>query len=171
MRIIDLVDGKIVISAECLCISPFSEIWQSDKSKDKVNATNQIKYIWFFSDFESPYYTHPEEDRSSLIIKDVIKDDKFKIDDTINKAVEKYKALHVTASMRLLDAANSAIFKMEKYFKEIDYTRDDPDKVQKMIINLPKQTAAVNDAMKLCKEQSLSGVRVRGNADVGMFEG
>ena len=54
MRIIDLIDSKIVISPEALCISPFSELWQSDKSKDKTLATNQIKYIWFYSDFNSP---------------------------------------------------------------------------------------------------------------------
>ena len=35
MRIIDLVDDKIVITPEALCISPFSEIWANDKSKCK----------------------------------------------------------------------------------------------------------------------------------------
>ena len=74
MKILDLVNGQVVITPEALCISPFSELWQEDKSKTKANATNQIKYIWFFSDFNSPYYQQSESDRHSLILADVIKD-------------------------------------------------------------------------------------------------
>ena len=170
MKLIDLIDGKIVISPEVLCILPFSEIWSKDKSKDKVQATNQIKYIWFYTDFNSPYYQHPEHDRHILLLKDVIKDEKFKVDNDVKQAVEKYKQLHITPSMRLLDAANSAIYKMEKYFKNVNFENDDPDMVQKMIINMPKLVNSINDATKLCREQASSGVKVRGNVDVGLFE-
>lgn len=171
MRIIDLVDDKIVISAEALCISPFEEIWKADKTKAKSVATNQIKYIWFYSDFESPYFVHPEKERHTMIVNDVIKDGGFKSDKTIQKAIEKYTELHLTPAMRMLDAANSIIFKMEQYFRDVDFNKeDDPEKIQKMMIAMPKTVASLNDAKKQCQSESLSGSKVRGNADIGMFE-
>lgn len=170
MKIIDLVDSKIVISPEALCISPFSELWQKDKSKDKTLATNQIKYIWFYSDFNSPYYIHPELDRHNLILIDVIKDKDFEVTNTIKEGINKYRELHITPSMLMLEAAHSAIYKMKGYFETIDLTQDDIDKVTRAIINFPKMIQAINEAKKQCKEEQTSGTRVRGNADIGMFE-
>lgn len=171
MRIIDLVDDKIVINSECLCIEPFDSIWKSDKTKVKTDATNKIKYIWFYSDFDSPYFMHPEKERHNMIVDDVIKDKSFKTDKTIQKAIEKYTELHLTPAMRMLDAANSVIFKMESYFRTVDFNKeDDPEKIQKMMIAMPKTVSALNEAKKQCMTESLSGSKVRGNADIGMFE-
>lgn len=171
MRIIDLIDSKIVISPEALCISPFSELWQSDKSKEKTLATNQIKYIWFYSDFNSPYFIHPDKDRHNLIISDVIKDKKFSVTKDIKEGIEKYTSLHLTPAMRMLDAANSVIFKMEEYYRSIDFAgEDDPEKVIKIINLMPKTVQSLNDALKQCKSEESHGTKVRGNADVGMFE-
>lgn len=171
MKIIDLVDDKIVISSECLCIDPFESIWKADKTKGKLVATNQIKYIWFYSDFNSPYFMHPERERHNMIVDDVVKDKGFKVDKAVQKAIEKYTELHLTPAMRMLDAANSVIFKMESYLRTVDFNKeDDPEKIQKMMIAMPKTVAALNDAKKQCLTESLSGTKVRGNADVGMFE-
>ena len=93
MRIIDLIEGNIVISPEALCISPFSELWQKDKSKGKALATRQIKYIWFYSDFNSPYFQDPESDRHNLILMDVIKDKDFEVTEEVKEGIKKYKQL------------------------------------------------------------------------------
>lgn len=171
MIIIDLVDDKIVINSECLCIDPFDSIWKADKTKGKLIATNQIKYIWFFADFGSPYFIHPEKERHRMIVDDVIKDTNFKADKAIQKGIEKYTELHLTPAMRMLDAANSVIFKMESFFRNVDFGKeDDPEMIQKMMIAMPKTVAALNDAKKQCLTESLSGSRVRGNADLGMLE-
>lgn len=171
MKIIDLVDSRIIISPEALCISPFAELWQLDKSKDKTLATNQIKYIWFYTDFNSPYYIHPELDRHNLILNDVIKDKGFEVTNKIKEGINKYRELHITPSMMMLEAANSAIYKMKAYFENVDLAgSDDIDKVTRAVINFPKMIQAINEAKKQCREEQTSGVRVRGNADVGMFE-
>ena len=54
-KLFDLVEDKVEIKPESLLIYPFSEIWKRDKSKDKSKAFKEITYIWFYSDFDSPF--------------------------------------------------------------------------------------------------------------------
>lgn len=170
MKIIDLIDSKIVISPEALCISPFSDIWLNDKTKDKTLATNQIKYIWFYSDFNSPYYVHPELDRHNMILSDIIKDKKFEITDIIKKGIDKYKELNNSPALQAVDAGYVLMDKIHTYFKDIDLSTVDAKKVMDMFINMPKAITALNEARRNVYSEQTSGVRVRGNADVGMFE-
>ena len=38
-KIFDVVDSKLIIKPEALCISPFEEIWKSDKTESKKIAS------------------------------------------------------------------------------------------------------------------------------------
>ena len=74
--------------------------------------------------------------------------------------------------MRMLDAINSAIFKMDAYFKDVDFSMDgtEIDKVQKAVMNMPKMMQSVNESKEICKKEQASSERVRGNAELNMFE-
>lgn len=170
MKIIDILDNKIIISPEALCISPFSELWQNDKSKDKTKATSQIKYIWFYSDFNSPYFQHPEEDRHNLLLKDVIKDKDFKVDKDIKAGIIKYKQLCNSPAIEAIESAFILIGKINKYFKEVDLLQADPKKVMDMFNNMPKAIESLNQAKKTAMAEEVKGVKVRGNVDLGMYE-
>lgn len=170
MKIVDLIDGQIQITPEALSISPFSELWQKDTSKTKINATNQIKYIWFYCDFNSPYYQHPESDRHNLILMDVIKNKDFKVTPEIKEGLKKYKELHNTPAMKMLDAAHALVEKMEKYFKDVNLEEVDVKKVTDVFINMPKIIASLNEAKKNAQAEQTKGVKTRGDAELGMFE-
>lgn len=171
MRIIDLVDDKIVIKPEALCISPFSEIWNGDKSKDKKSATNKIKYIWFFTDYESPYKKNvPETIRGARIIKDIITDKEFKADKEVLEGVKQYSDLYTSPEMRLIDGANTMINRMDEFFRTTEIDGENIKKATDSIIAMPKLVQALKDARKAAEAEKESGTKIRGNADLGQFE-
>jgi hypothetical protein len=169
-KIFDLVDNKVIIKPESLKIDPFSEIWEKDRSKNKEKATKDITYIWFYSDFDSPYFEYESSERTALIIDQVLQDKEYKPSPLVLKAIERYQELNTSPSMRLLESAYSAIFKMQDYFNNVDFSEDDVDKVSKSIINMPKMIQAINEAKILCKKDQTTNERVRGNASLNMFE-
>ena len=170
-KILDIIDGKLILTPECLCISPFSEIWSKDKSKDKVQANNKIKYVWFFSDFNSPYYQHPESDRERMIISDVLKDKNFKVDKGLKEAIKKYKELNSSPAIEAVDAAYSFMRKIQQFFKDVDLSEvNNPKAITDIFSNMPKMVEALNQTKKAATEEQTSGTKVRGQATLGMFE-
>jgi ACT domain-containing protein len=170
MKILDVIEGKVVITPECLCISPFSEIWSNDKTKDKIQANQQIKYVWFFSDFNSPYYKFPEDERKAFIIKDIIKDSKFTVTSQLKEAIETYKRLHSSPAIAAVDAAFTFMNKIQDYFKTVDLEEVDAKKITDIFINMPKIVASLNEARKAAAAEETSATKVRGGATVGLFE-
>lgn len=177
MRLLDLQDNKLIISPEALALTFFSDLWQRDKSKDKTNAYKDITFVYYYGDFGSPFFSYPEEDRTSMI-KEFVVGEEYKPDAKVLRAIEDYKKLTTTPGMRQLEAAYIALSKTEQYLKGVDYSKMDengrflydPDKVQKIIINMPKLQEALNQAKDICVKELSSGTKVRGNANVGQFE-
>lgn len=169
MKILDFNDGKVIISPEILSISPFKELWDKDKSKDKELATKQLKYIWFYSDYNSPYFKYSEEERHTLILKDVLNDNKFNTKE-IKKELEKYRELTISPAVDAVDAAFSFIRNLQNYLKRIDLTQVDAKKVSDIFINMPKIINSLQEAKKAAEIDSTAKIKVRGNASVGLFE-
>ena len=170
IKIIDLKDSKIIIAPECLVIEPFKSIWEKDKSKDKTYAFNVIKYTWYFASFKSPFFQHGNADRHKLIMDHIIKDDKFKTSKELEECINTYEKIHTTPAMKLFRAVQESISKMEKFFETATYDEDSITKIQKAIIDMPKMQEAVQSALDNCNKEQSSGNKVRGDAQLGMFE-
>ncbi len=169
-KIVDLIDGNIVISPECLVIEPFKTLWESDRTKTKDSAVNYIKYIWFYTDFNSPYFPQDDQERHDLICEYILKDKKFKVSKEIQKGIEVYNRIVTTPSIRLFKAVQESVVKMESFFRETEYNEDNITKLQKAIVDMPKLQEAVQTALENCRKEQVAGIRVRGNAAVGLFE-
>ena len=170
IKIIDLKDSKIIVAPECLVIEPFKSVWEKDKSKDKTYAFNVIKYTWYFASFKSPFFQHSNADRHKLIMDHIIKDDKFKVTKEVEDSIELYSKINTTPSMKLFRAVQESIGKMEEFFKTAEYNEDSITKIQKAIIDMPKMQEAVQSALDNCNKEQSSGNKVRGDAQLGMFE-
>ncbi len=170
MRVIELQDNIIKISPEALGLAFFKVLWSRDKSKNKEQAHKDISYVYYFSDFNSPFYIHPPDQREGLIKEFALDDKAFKVDKDIEAAIVAYETLNKTPSMRMLEATIIAINKMDTYLRKVDYDTDDIDKVAKFIERLPMLMNSVNTAMEICKKETVGNTKVRGNATVGMFE-
>jgi len=177
-KFFDVEDNKVTVNPQILKIKVFGDIWNKDKSKDKAKANAELSFIYFYTDFDSPYFSYDEKERLEQIKEYVLMDKTFTITADIQKALDVYKELNISPAMKMLEAATSVVTKMEKYFKNVDFTeKDDAGKllydikeITDVITKLPKLTESLNQAKELCKKESTSSIRVRGNADTGLFE-
>jgi hypothetical protein len=181
-KLFTLQDFKVIIEPQALLISPFSDIWNNDKSKDKSVAYEIITFIWFYADYESPYKDYKESERSKLIKEQVIKNLKFKEDDLLKRAIQAYKDFDTSASLQMLESAEGVVHKMKDYFDSVDFTKTqtsksgieeavfDIDKISKAITNMPKLIESLNQAKEICKKERTNSNRVRGGASVGLYE-
>lgn len=170
IKIIDLIDNKVIIAPECLVIEPFKSIWEKDKSKDKIEAYKTMQYIWFYTAYKSPFFQHSGEDRHKLIIEHIIKDSKFKVTKEIQEAINTFDKIQTTPTMKLFRAVQESVVKMEKFFIETEYTEENVAKIQKAIVDMPKMQEAVQAALDNCKKEEGKGIKVRGNSTLGLFE-
>lgn len=170
IKIIDLKDSKIIVAPECLVIEPFKSVWEKDKSKDKTYASNVIKYTWYFASFKSPFFQHSNADRSKLILDHIIRDDKFKVTSDVEECIKMYEKIYTTPSMKLFRAVQESISKMEEFFKTAEYNEDNIKKITDTIIAMPKVQEAIQSALDNCNKEQSSGNKVRGDAQLGMFE-
>ena len=90
-QLFDLKAGNVVLNPDSLAIPMFSKIWKTDKTKTKEKATKEISYIYFMCDFSSPYMVYPETKRREVIVKDFMKDTKWKESESILHAMKRYK--------------------------------------------------------------------------------
>jgi hypothetical protein len=170
IKIIDLKDNIIIVAPECLVIEPFKSIWEKDKSKDKTQAFNMIKYTWYYASFKSPFFQHSNSDKHKLIVDHILKEPKFKMTQDLLDCISMYDKIHTTPAMRLFRAVQESINKMEEFFKNVEYDEDSITKIQKAIIDMPKMQEAVQAALDNCVKEQSKGDRVRGGATVGLFE-
>jgi len=170
IKIIDLKDNIIIVAPECLVIEPFKSIWEKDKSKDKTQAFNMIKYTWYYASFKSPFFQHSNSDKHKLIVDHILKEPKFKMTQDLLDCINMYDKIHTTPAMRLFRAVQESINKMEEFFKNVEYDEDSITKIQKAIIDMPKMQEAVQAALDNCVKEQSKGDRVRGGATVGLFE-
>jgi len=176
-KLFDIDRNKIVPNPDVLAIPAMKKIWNRDKSKTKDKAMREIAYVVFLCDFHSPYKDLRISEKEKIIIEDTFKADKWEPDDIIKDAIEVYKKLQVTPSMRLLTASRNSVEKLSDYFdqinfKEIDnfgkpiYSAIELTRNLKEVGNVVKSLTNLDKQVKLeLEEQS-----VRGGNKIGYFE-
>lgn len=170
IKIIDLVDSKIIVAPECLVIEPFKTIWEKDKSKDKTHAFNMIKYTWYYASFKSPFFQHHNNDRHKLIVDHIIKDSNFKVTKELEECIKVFEKINTTPAMKLFRSVQESINKMEEFFMTAEYNEDSITKIQKAIIDMPKMQEAIQAALNNCTKEQSTGDKIRGDAQLGIFE-
>jgi len=125
MAILFIIEGtKVMPREETLLISPFKEIWERDKNKDKKEALAELAYIEFMTSMlESNPYKQYTEARKPDVIKDAIifmKD--WTPDPLVKVAMDKIKVFQTDASTNYsyYIAAKKAAEKMKNFFLEVD---------------------------------------------------
>ena len=145
-ELLTITEKKIIPSAYALTIPEF-----------KALKPNELSFVYFFTDVDSPYTPYDEEERLEKLQEDL----KVSPNPKILGAITKYKELSETSAVKLLKAARISVTKLEKYFIGIDLTMlDDHGKpiyhakdLVSNLSNMGKVVASLADLEELVKKQ------------------
>jgi hypothetical protein len=179
MKLFDLKNSRVIISPEALVIPEFERLWRRDDSEKKERALKELSYVYFTCDYKSPYLTSMGKDRVRLVVgKDFMKDSKYRPDAAMEEAIEKYKDLQVTPSMRLLEASVTTIHNLTNYLEHVDLQERDkngkPIYKPADVTNSLKSIGGIVESLNKVKEQvereqtskgTLRGQRQKGNRE------
>ncbi len=167
MKLFDLINNRITIEPEILNIPPFKDIWDRDKSKTKETAYRELCYIYYISDYKSPYNAYPPDIREIEIKKDYLKDLEWKEDTLVKQAKKKYDELQESPTLRLLKSARLGCEKLEAYFVKMGPA--DPNYVRnlKEIGNIVKSLDILEEKVK---KDKTGNEKIRGGGVKSSYE-
>ena len=170
MGLFNLKDTQVILDPNVLAIPEFKALWDRDKTKTKDVATKELSFVYYVSDFNSPYFNIPEYKREKTVIDDFIKDESWSPDEAVKKAIDKYVILTETPAARLVLSTRRTIDKLGKYLDEAEI---DNRTVKLVTDTISKVSTVLSAYAKLeeiaRKNQSESG-RTIGNKSIGQFE-
>jgi len=174
MNLFTIDNQKVTYSPEALTIKEFKTLWDRDSSKHKEAATEELSYVFFLSDFKSPYMSYDKEARENKVISDVMSKKGWKADLKVKEACDKYEELQTTPSMGLLKDAECALDKIRHYFRNVDVTDDVEGTITKTLISNVEKLGGVIKGLSMLREMVDKEVseskRMRGGGTQGLRE-
>ena len=170
MKLFNIRDLNIEIEPGILTVSEFKKIWDKDKSKDKSQAYNILRWIYYMGDAGSPYANYPETQKQECVNLDCFRTKEFKPTKEVLEALTKYKELSETPIQRLYSAVKHKIDDISNYLTNTDIDEDTLPSVLKVIEQTSKlvtQMAHLEDAVN---KEIHANTKTRGNKEVGMYE-
>ncbi len=156
-------------SPEALLIPEFKALWERGK---KAHATEDLAYVHFMVDYQSPYRAYPPDDRANEICKDHISRNGWVEDVQIKAAMDKYDRLQQTPTLRLLRAIEHTLEEITIYFETIDFKSNKMDikKIIESAEKVEKLTITIKSLQDKVKSEQNIGSTVRGGGLIGDYE-
>jgi hypothetical protein len=179
MNLFDFKDRNVIVNPEALLVPEFKALWSRDKTKEKLRATRELSYIYFISDYRSPYRTSlTPNSLASTVSSDFMKDPNFKPDDLIKSAMTKYNLLQRTPTMALLASSITTVHKLTDYLEGVDLAERDqnnkPIYKPTDVTNALKSIGGIVESLNMVRESiekeitkatSIRGQRRKGNRE------
>jgi len=147
------ITEKIVFpNPETLLISPFSDIWERDKTKEKHIALRELTYVEFMVSQQksNPYKDYPDQKRHEILCEQIMKDVNWKPDTLVNQAISRIHEYQTDASATYsyYIAAKTAADKMKNFFTNVDVNERN-EKNGNPIFKPRDITSALNDTERV----------------------
>lgn len=185
----DNVNGNIAIDNESILLigefeallEPSRNITKSDKTgKQKTKAFRELKYMFLFFDWTSPYFQFTEQDRHREAFKDSALT-QLEFDDPLFRAAcQKYDTLqNASLDLKLLKSAMSAVEKQIFYLDNVDLQERDPLNGKPIFKSkdLIAEIKGCRDLISTLRELEVQVKRgldtestLRGNTELGIFD-
>jgi len=171
-----LKEKQVIIAPEALLIKEFKALWDRDKTRSKEKAIEDLAYVFYIADISSPYRNYDEEVRSEKIKESVISQPDWKEDDAIKKAISKYKEIHKTYSMGLLEDVEYGLFKIRQYFRNAaeGLADDTAGKVTEQYLSnvekVQKMLTAIKNLKDIVDKEMVENARIRGGGTINPRE-
>lgn len=117
---------NVEIEPHCYEIEAFKNVIKRTKitngdadGRKKVIAKKELAYIYHMASNDSIYANFSEKDRHFNLLNDIFGDPKYKIDDEVRIAIEKYKELNITPALKLIMTLTETLHKTDKIIKAV----------------------------------------------------
>lgn len=165
MGLFTLKNNIVQIDPDTLAIPEFLVIYNRDKSKTKDLAYKELSYIYFKTDYKSPYQSYPENKREDALLKDFIRDSTWKADKAVLEAISKYEEFQQTPSMRLAKAIRKAQDKVTDYLDTGESDLDIKDYVS-VIEKAGKMVESSDKVEDKVKKEITAAEKIRGGGAI-----
>lgn len=176
MELFDYKDGRVHITPKALTLSPFKAIFDKDKTKTKEQSIKDFAFVYFYSNYRSPYASYIEDDRRMKeVCKAVYKDENHKVSQTVLDACVEYEKLQETVTMRLLKSAKKAANRIAEYFESTStassITEDEVTALTGNLQKLGKIVESISILEEKVRKEQTSNSKIRGrDTGPGMYE-
>ena len=180
MKLLKYENYVVSPTEEAFLIRPIRELFNSDKSETKEFFMQQLSYLYFMVDPRSSYSDVLDlEERKEMIIAQEGLPKGFEPSATLISAMESYKQLTTTTSMKLLNSMRIAIDKIGTFLEEVDlFAEDDKgrpkynaDRVTAMADKVPQLAKKLIETEKIVAAEIEQVGRARGgNESKKLFE-
>lgn len=149
MSLLFTVENKAVIPyPETLLVSPFKEIWDRDKTKDKRYATEEFTYIEFVTSQKksNPYAGYDDSKRAAKVHEDVITRTDWHPDSLVKAGIEKMVEFQKEASVTYTYymSCRKAAEELKNFFTTVDMTMTN-ERTGNPVYKPKDITSALND--------------------------
>ena len=189
MNLFKYEDNKIVVDVELRLIPEFRKLIAKDKDRFKKDALKEFAFIYFMYDYKSPYAVYSEEERFERVKKECELEKEWKVDKTLQEAIDKYLELLETPTVKSLKSLRESLLTsskvidvlrktIEKKVLQDEEIADDNieeavtllDKLLKLGSSLPTTINSLQQLEEKVKAEQSLDKKIRGGGNVNFFE-
>ncbi len=180
---------QVFVSPEALLIREFAALVDRDQDGDKTRARQELAYVYFLTDYRSPYLKEPDDERRRKVKRDLRLPAGWEPDGDIEFAILRYREMQETPTLRALLSITGTLSTADRMIgvlrnqieKGLDDKNLDPLKIEqlvKQVGDVLKLAASMPNTVKTIgeltesvkKEQSNNTTKLRGGGEVGEWE-
>ena len=148
MQLFEFKNYQLSISPQAYALKPFAAIWNRDKSTGKKKAIQQLSYVFFYVDFRSDFSgIFDDDERHEAVCLGIDLETSYKPDKLVLAAMEYYRRMSETPTLRLLRAVKKSLDRLTDYFDTVDFNA--VDKAGKLTYDLAKYKSTVKDLAEM----------------------
>lgn len=180
MKLLKIENNNLCsITPEALGLKVFRDLWERDKTAKKEKARLDLSFVYFYSDWSSPYKKMDKEIKIEKLEKEVYGLEQ-KADEKVIAACELYEKLQNESSfsLKFLDSAEEAANRAAIYLKTINLAERtklggqvyNVAQVNKAISDMPNIVKKIQEMRRAVETELSQDANIRGGAKKGMFE-
>lgn len=173
LRLFKYESYRVTISEEALCLKPFKQIWNRDKTQSKDKALMELGYIYFMEDPRSDFsFISSIEEREQAIKEAEGFPQSWKPDKVVKEAMQLYSSFK-PASALLLEDTRYMVDKFRKKVRSIDFEKLEVKELKEvgaLIKQIPALVKDLDEAEKALASEIKGQGKMRGSGEKTIFE-
>lgn len=137
---------KLQFEPQTLLLKPFAALYKRDKTKDKIKATSELAFVWFYTDIKSDFRIHTDLAEKEKFVKAEVNLPKgWKIDKVVQEAIDFYKEMSSSITSKILDDSMYVATKLSTEMRAAVNASGDLDigEISKLLDNVKKMPEVI----------------------------